>query len=119
FYQRGTFKGWDDDCLHSYIRHGMRASEKGGFELKCPPRIESAIFASYTSAIWTSLSALQIPADMLYGNKTYEFVRNTLPKLEKNYDLVSVHEVEGGHCFMQERPEEFAEHILSLLQDAQ
>lgn len=119
FYQRGTFKGWDDDCLHSYIRHGMRASEKGGFELKCPPRIESAIFASYTSAIWTSLNALQIPADMLYGNKTYEFVRNTLPKLEKNYDLVSAHEVEGGHCFMQERPEEFAEHILSLLQDAQ
>ena len=116
FYQRGTFKGWDDDCLRSYLKHGMNKTDRG-FELKCPPAIESAIFASYSRSVWTALNNLQIPADMLFGANTYDFVRKTLPKLEKRYDLVNVHKVEGGHCFMQERPDVAADHVLSILLD--
>lgn len=115
FYQRGTFKGWDDDCLASYLNHGMIKNKDGSYTLKCAPKVESQIFASYTSKLWSSLSALRVPTHVLFGNRTYDFVRSALPGLEGAYPTVQSYEVEGGHCFMLEAPEEAAAQVLGLL----
>jgi len=115
FHQRGIFKGWDDDCLASYLNHGIKLSAEGVYLLKCPPRIESQIFSSYTSKLWSSLAALRIPAHVLFGSDTYDFVRSNLPALEGTYPTVQSYEVTGGHCFMLEHPEDTAEQVLGLL----
>jgi len=115
FYQRGTFKGWDDDCLRSYLNHAMKSDENGGFSLKCPPQIESNIFSSYSNSVWSSLAALGIPVHMIYGSRTYDFVRANLPKLALQYPFVEASKTIGGHCFMFEQPEQSSELLLSLL----
>lgn len=107
-YQRGTFKGWDDLCLTSYLDHALETDAQGALTLKCPPDIEAAIFASYPAKLWQSIRDIQQPMTMLYGEKTYPFVLNSLAKLHEsnlNYDFIAM---PGGHCFMQEQPKNTA-----------
>ena len=116
FYQRGTFKGWDDDCLRSYLNYALSANQDGSYSLKCPPEIEARVFASYSKDVWSALNELDIRADALSGDRTYSFVRHNMPKLEREYPTLVTYSQPGGHCFMQERPEESANTILKLLQ---
>jgi pimeloyl-ACP methyl ester carboxylesterase len=104
FYQRGTFKGWQDDCLKSYLDHALRQDEAGALHLKCPPRIESAIFSAYAKGLWPAIKRIKRPMCMLYGSKTYPFVKKSRPRIHQanlHYDFI---EMPGGHCFMQEHP---------------
>ena len=115
FHQRGVFEGWEDDCLRSYLKHAMRRTGTGSIQLKCPPRIEAAIFASYPRWLWSSLKSIRVPVTVLYGKKTFPFILNSLPKLQKanaNFDLLGV---DGGHCFMQEDSLATSRDILSIL----
>lgn len=116
FHQRGVFKGWDEDCLRSYLEHAMRREVDGSIHLKCPPRIESAIFASYPRWLWSSLRAIKTPVQVLYGRKTFDFILKALPRLareNRNFELV---EMQGGHCFMQEHPEKCSDVMRQLLE---
>jgi pimeloyl-ACP methyl ester carboxylesterase len=115
FYQRGIFKGWDDDCLRSYLDHALSESENGSFELKCPPRIEAAIFASYSKNIWNAVSVVDAPINVIVGTKTYPFIHGAIDLMESKGNNLQCHEFEGGHCFMQEKPERSAELIWNLL----
>lgn len=103
-YQRGTFKGWQDCCLKSYIDHALLADESGQMSLKCPPHIEAAIFSSYPNNLWKAIQSIQQPMVMLYGAKTYSFVLDSLSRIHQansHYDFIKM---PGGHCFMQEDP---------------
>ena len=117
FHERGVFKGWDEDCLRSYLQHAMRRDEEGGIHLKCPPKIESAIFASYPRSLWRSLKAVKVPVTVMYGDRTFPFILKALPKLIKanpNFSLVAM---PGGHCFMQEDPLSSSRKMMELLAD--
>lgn len=105
FHERGVFKGWDEDCLRSYLTHAMRREADGSIHLKCPPQIESAIFASYPKSLWRSLRAVQVPVTVMYGAQTFPFILKALPILAKQNPHFSLVEMPGGHCFMQEDPE--------------
>lgn len=114
-YQRGTFKGWKDECLRSYIDHALSQREDGSMHLKCPPRIEASIFSAYAKGLWPSIRRINKPMTMLYGDKTYSFVKRSCSKIHEanlNFDFI---EMNGGHCFMQERPEKTAQEILRKL----
>ena len=69
FYQRGTFKGWQDNCLESYLNHALEQCENGALHLKCPASIESAIFASYVNKLWPAIKAIKKPMTIMYGEK--------------------------------------------------
>ncbi|MFT6266159.1 MAG: pimeloyl-ACP methyl ester carboxylesterase [Oleiphilaceae bacterium] len=115
FYQRGTFKGWKDDCLQSYIDHALSKHADGSLHLKCPPKIESAVFSAYAHNLWQSINTIQKPMTILYGEDTHSFVIKSLPKVHKaniNYDFIKV---QGGHCFMQENPKQTAQEIKQKL----
>lgn len=104
FYQRGIFKGWQDDCLQSYLKHGLSKHDDGSMHLKCPARIESAIFATYVTGLWRAIKAVNKPVALFYGDKTYPFISKAILKIRKtnpHYDFI---EMPGGHCFMQENP---------------
>jgi pimeloyl-ACP methyl ester carboxylesterase len=111
FYQRGTFKGWQDKCLQSYIDHALTRHEEGSLHLKCPPQIESAIFSEYAHNLWQSIEAIRKPMTILYGEDTYSFVLKSMQKVHKTNDYYDFIKVPGGHCFMQERPEFTAQEI--------
>ena len=115
FYQRGTFKGWQDDCLKSYLDHALRTESDGSQHLKCPPRIESGIFSAYAKGLWPAIKGIKRPMTMMYGDKTYPFVKKSRSKVHHanlHYDFI---EMPGGHCFMQEQPELTAQTIKQKL----
>lgn len=110
-HQRGTFKGWQDQCLKSYLDHALETMEDGSLHLKCPPEIEAGIFASYPKNLWREIRAIQKPVAMFYGNKTYPMVLDALPRIHQvnpHYEFI---EMPGGHCFMQEQPQATAQEI--------
>lgn len=110
-HQRGTFKGWEDKCLKSYLDHALETDDSGALHLKCPPEIESAIFASYPSNLWKAIQSIHQPMVMLYGKKTYPFVLASLAKIHQTNPCYDFIEMKGGHCFMQENPKATAEEI--------
>ena len=115
FYQRGTFKDWDDDCLHSYIRHALKADSEGRLNLICPPQIEADIFASYSTHVRSAIRALSIPAKVYYGEKTYDFVQKELMRVDQKHQNFDVEKLSGGHCFMLQNPHQTAQKVLNYL----
>lgn len=114
-HQRGTFKGWQDECLKSYIDHALAIDETGALTLKCPPEIEAGIFSSYPHKLWQAIASIHQPMFMIYGAKTYPFVIDSLPKIHQlnpHYDFL---ELPGGHCFMQEDPKKTAKEIITKI----
>lgn len=110
-HQRGTFKGWQDACLKSYLDHALSTDESGALMLKCPPEIEAGIFASYPHKLWQAIGEIHQPMFMIYGAKTYPFVLDSLPKIHQTNPHYEFLELPGGHCFMQEDPKKTAEEI--------
>ena len=110
-YQRGTFKGWQNECLKSYLDHALSADDGGALTLKCPPEIEAGIFASYPHKLWQAIASIKQPMFMIYGAKTYPFVLDSLPKIHQTNPHYEFLELLGGHCFMQENPQKVAEEI--------
>ena len=114
-HQRGMFKNWQDDALASYIDHALHHNDEG-LALKCRAEREAEIFASYPKQLWPQLKLPCSPTLLIYGNKTYPFVSKSAEKWRKLNQSVQLHELTGGHCFMQENPKESAELVHQFVQ---
>lgn len=114
FHHRGMFKGWEDDCLWSYVNHALKETASG-IKLKCPPRRESAIFASFPKRLWSSLERLTTPTHIIYGDRSYPFVLSSAKSLQQINSAITAEAVSGRHCFMQENPAQTAKQIHQLL----
>jgi len=113
---RGIFRGWTDPALQAYVDHALKEAADGGVELKCRPSREVDIFSSFPKRLWPSLGKIGTPTLLLYGNKTYAFVGQSAKRLSGLNPAVSIAEVPGGHCFMQEHPADTAARVLAFLQ---
>lgn len=112
---RGTFTGWEDDGLWKYVQHSTRETESGERELCCPPWLEAAVFGSAPKKLWRTIRRLKTPTYILWGTDTYDTFRESYllaQKLNPNIHLV---EVKGGHCFMQQYPEQAARLVRSII----
>ncbi|MEG9625405.1 alpha/beta hydrolase [Pseudomonas guariconensis] len=112
---RGIFKGWTDAALHAYVEHAIGECGEG-VVLKCRPSREVEIFSSFPERMWTHLARIQTPTRILYGEHTYPFVPHSVQRLAALNQQVSVQQVAGGHCFMQEDPAAAVEQVMSFLQ---
>lgn len=112
---KGIFRGWTDAALQAYVDHALKDSAEGGVELKCRPSREVDIFSSFPRRLWPSLAKITVPTLLLYGDKTYPFVGQSARRLAGLNAAVSIAEVPGGHCFMQEHPEDAAARVLAFL----
>lgn len=112
---KGIFRGWTDAALQAYVDHALKDSAEGGVELKCRPSREVDIFSSFPRRLWPSLAKIAVPTLLLYGDKTYPFVGQSARRLAGLNGAVSIAEVHGGHCFMQEHPEDAAARVLAFL----
>lgn len=100
---RGMFNNWHPDALAAYVEHALKPTEHG-LSLKCLPQREADIFASYPAKLWQQLAQPCPPVHVIYGDKSYDFIGKSLDKWLRRNAAVSVEQVNGGHCFMQEDP---------------
>ena len=111
---RGMFRGWTEAAFEAYINHALRDTEEG-VELKCRPSREADIFASFPKRLWPSLAKVVTPTQVLYGQHSYPFVARSVARWCAGNHHVHAQVVQGGHCFMQEQPEDSAERVLAFL----
>ncbi|MBO3276003.1 alpha/beta fold hydrolase [Pseudomonas schmalbachii] len=111
---RGIFKGWTDAALWAYVEHAMKAVDSG-VELKCRPSREAEIFSSFPKRLWPSLGKVVTPTQVLFGEHTYPFVPKAVARWCAQNSQISAHCVPGGHCFMQEFPDDSAERTMRFL----
>lgn len=111
---RGIFKGWADEALQAYVEYAIKVGE-GGAELKCRPSREAEIFSSFPKRLWPSLAKVVTPTQVIFGEKTYPFVPKAVARWCALNSHVSGQSVAGGHCFMQEHPEDSAERVARFL----
>lgn len=103
---RGMFKGWQPEALQSYIDHALH--HKDGLRLKCQPIREAEIFGSYPQGLWQALKKPCTPTLVVYGDQSYPFVSKAVAKWQNINTAVTAAQVPGGHCFMQQYPQETA-----------
>lgn len=111
---RGMFRGWTEEAFAAYIQHALKDSDKG-VELKCRPSREADIFSSFPKRLWPSLAKVTTPAQVLYGARSYPFVAKSVARWCAGNGHISAHVVEGGHCFMQEQPQDAAVRVANFL----
>lgn len=112
---RGVFRGWSDAALHAYVQHALKAAADGGIELKCRPSREVEIFNSCPRRLWSALAGVHTPTLLLNGRHSFSFVARSAARWCAMNSRITVHTLPGGHCFMQERPEESAERVAGFL----
>lgn len=111
---RGMFRGWDEAAFAAYIAHALKDTEHG-VELKCRPSREADIFASFPKRLWPSLAKVVTPTQVLYGQRSYPFVAKSVARWCAGNAHVHAQVVAGGHCFMQEQPQDSAARISAFL----
>lgn len=114
-HSRGVYKGWADDALQAFVTHALKDSAEGGVELKCCPSREADIFSSAPDRLWGLLGKVRTPTMVLYAEKTFPFVTESVARWQAMNDAVQALQVPGGHCFMQEQPDMAAQHVRAFL----
>lgn len=112
---RGTYKGWTDEALRHFTAHALKDAADGGVELKCKPSREAEIFSSAPTGLWAALRHVRTPTLLMHAEHTFPFVISSARQWADTNAKVQVQQVPGGHCFMQERPEETAAQVLAFL----
>jgi pimeloyl-ACP methyl ester carboxylesterase len=114
-YDRGIFKGWDDEALRAHIAHALRDNSDGSVSLRCAPDLEATIFASWPKALWPTLRRVRTPTLVLHGDVSYPFVGASARRWAKACPNVTERQVQGGHCFMQQHPADTARAVSDFL----
>jgi pimeloyl-ACP methyl ester carboxylesterase len=112
---KGVYKGWTDEALHAFLEHALKEAHDGGVELKCKPSREADIFSSAPDRLWGLLGRVRTPTLVLHATKTFPFVTDSVARWRAVNDVVEAQQVQGGHCFMQEKPALAAELVLAYL----
>ena len=111
---RGMFRGWSEAAFEAYLNHALKDTE-AGVELKCRPSREAEIFASFPKRLWPSLARVVTPTQVIYGQRSYAFVAKSVARWCAGNPHIHAQAVAGGHCFMQEQPEDSAMRVRDFL----
>jgi len=115
FYQRGVFEGWSDESLAAYIEHALNHHADGSLSLKCPPWMEARIFGAIPHGIWRDVPKLRTPTRVFYGDESFSLISPSLAQAQKLAPMIEFSPLPGGHCFMQEFPDDSAAAIREWL----
>ncbi|MGR6874632.1 alpha/beta hydrolase [Pseudomonas sp. HK3] len=114
FSGKSLFKQADPRCVNDYIRHGTE-SVNDGLKLKYSVDTEVAIYRTLPNNISLYNAPFNVPTTLLYG-ETSDVVRPALIKKIKRKNVMNVMQVQGGHLFPLEFPEETADHIQAIIE---
>ena len=107
-----TFRLFTDESFKAYVKHGLRATNNGEFELVFDPIWESYIFRKIRF-LWFYLEKTQHPTLLIRGAQSTLISNETFTKhnsrLNNNVDVI---ELENAHHLLpQEQPERIAKII--------
>ncbi|ARU57485.1 alpha/beta hydrolase fold protein [Oleiphilus messinensis] len=115
-HNRGTYKGWSERALQAFVQYAISQDEEGGLaSLKCKPEREAEIFATVPDRLWSMLAKIDTPTQILYGEDSFPFVAKSAGRLHRNQAWIAARKVSGGHCFMQQYPEQTVKTIKQLI----
>lgn len=106
---RGTYKNWAEEALQAFVEHALRSSADGGVELKCPPEREAEVFSSVAQGLWAALNRIEISVQVIRAEQTFPFIAVSVQQWKSINVHVSDVIAPGGHCFMQETPNQIAQ----------
>ncbi len=112
---RGTFKGWEDQGLRDYVEYSTHDDDNGQRVLNCPTWLEAAVFGSAPRRLWSTLKKVTTPTYILWGTDTYDTFRESYQLINRINPNVHLVEVKGGHCFMQQFPEQTAKLVRGIM----
>lgn len=107
------FKNIPDSILKDYMAEGLYPV-KGGFKLSYSREWEAAIYQTVPWA-WSSIKRLNIDTVVIRGSQSDTLSPQSVSRLQRKQPHVNVVEIEGGHLFPLEQPEEAAQLILQQL----
>ena len=111
---RGMCRGGEAEALQSYVDFALKDTGEG-VELKCPAALEAEIFSGFPRGLWRTLKQVKTPTHVVYGDSTYDFVQESVARWDGFNEWVSTEQVPGGHCFMQQSPDDTAKRVLKAL----
>lgn len=115
FQGRGIFRGWEEAGLRAHIQYALRDEPGQGVVLRCEPAREAEVFESWPRGLWRSLGRIRTPVRLIHGDHSYPFVRQSAARLAAANAHVSVEQLPGGHCFMQEHSQLAAQRVRAFL----
>lgn len=115
--EKGTFVGWDEQCLEDYVTYSTYADEAEQRHLCCPPWLEAAVFGSAPTSLWEQIPKLKVPTYILWGTDTLDMFKQAYRLAKEQNPNLRFIEVKGGHCFMMQYPEQTANLIKSLINE--
>lgn len=112
---RGTYKNWAEEALQAFVDHALRPSAHGGVELKCPPEREAEVFSTVAQGLWAALNRIETPVQVIQAEHTFPFIAASIQQWKSINGNVSDVITPGGHCFMQEAPNQIAQLVKRYL----
>lgn len=113
FRERGVFRGWHPQALDAYLDYSLDHRDSY-ITLQTPAWLEAQIFSQHSYRLWPAISALQGHVDILYGADSFSFIKPAVERAARRSNI-HAHRVPGGHCFMQQFPEDTAKRCRQLI----
>lgn len=110
---RGIFSTFSDTCLQDYIDYGLDKSQNG-LALRFNREIEYEIYRTVPHRLQMYEGQLKVPAALVYGRSSKVLDTLDLRYMKKAYDF-KCYEIQGGHMFPMENPEDSAELIFKVI----
>lgn len=114
FAHRQLFKNFDKRCLDDYISHGV-IEQNNQLELVFSAQVETDIFRNLAANLSSYKNQLNVPASLIYGDKTDVFPHVFFKKFVKLNKGINLQVTQGGHMFPLERPEDTAQLITDTI----
>ncbi len=114
FAHRQLFKNFDKRCLDDYISHGV-IERNNQLELVFSAQVEADIFRNLAANLSSYKNQLNVPASLIYADKTDVFPHVYFKKFVKLNKNINLKVTQGGHMFPLERPEYTAKLIADTI----
>lgn len=111
---RGIYAGWHDEAFACFVAHGTRDTNDGQRTLSCPSWVEAANFGDPVY-VWNALPKLRCPVLLIHGDASYPFIPGAAQRAKRLCPQIELEIQRGGHCFMQEDPDDTATRIRAFL----
>lgn len=105
------FTGWDERVFELYVQEGLREHDDGRVELRCPRRIEAAVFSNSGTLDLLGLAPrVECPVEILWASRG-NFPRPVYERLAARLPHAAIRDIDAGHLIPMEQPAVVAEAI--------
>ena len=111
--KKRVFQRWAPGFLDAYVSHCLRTTHNGSVQLACDRGLESSIYQSVPLNAWSLPRQLTQPTLFLIGKHSDTVNARGQRRLQRQPGNHIVKEVNGGHLFPFENPEE----TMTLIKD--